>query len=121
MHILLINPNIVTQKGDFFSSGMPYMPVSLAYLAAVLRKEHDVQVIDAFGEAADKMNVQGDYFIQGITIPEILARVDKQVQHIFTYAGQVVSHTIHLEIIKAMRNQFPNVPITVVENTQSVV
>ncbi len=121
MHVTLINPNIVTQKGDFFSSGMPYMPVSLAYLAALLRKEYDVQVIDAFGADTHRMTIQGDYFIQGITIREILTRIDKQTQHIFTYAGQVVSHTIHLEIIKALRQQFPNVPITVVENTQSVV
>ncbi|MBI4017173.1 MAG: radical SAM protein [Candidatus Aenigmarchaeota archaeon] len=121
MRVTLINPNIVTQKGDFFSSGVPYMPVSLAYLAGVLMKKNDVQIIDAFGEAPQKMHVKGDYFIQGLTIQEILSKVKNDTEHFFTYAGQVVSHTVHLDIIKALRKQFPATPITVVENTQSVV
>lgn len=50
MQVTCVNPNLVVQRNDPFTTGIPYMPVSLAYLTAALRaKSHDVQVIDAFG------------------------------------------------------------------------
>ena len=46
--ITFINPNIVTQKGDFFGTGIPYMPIVLAYAASFLReKGFDISVVDA--------------------------------------------------------------------------
>ncbi len=122
MHVTLISPNIVTQKGDYFSSGIPYMPVTLAYLTAYLReKKHEVHVIDAFGECPEKITLQDNYIIQGLTLPEILQRVQPNTQHVFLYAGQVVSHNTLLALIHTLRNQHPELPITIVENTQSVV
>ena len=53
MHITLINPNIVSQKDDFSGSGIPYLPIGLALLAAYLREQgHAVHVVDAFGLGA---------------------------------------------------------------------
>ncbi len=37
--IILINPNNITQKGDFFGTGIPYMPIILAYAASYLIKK----------------------------------------------------------------------------------
>ena len=63
MKITLINPNIVTQKGDFFSSGIPYMPMTLAYLAGYLQsKGNEIKVIDAFGEKPTQVRSEGNYF-----------------------------------------------------------
>ena len=50
MPVTLINPNLVVQRNDPFTTGIVYMPISLAYLGASLRKEGiDIQVIDAYG------------------------------------------------------------------------
>lgn len=96
------------------------MPISLAYLAAYLRtKGHTVQVIDAFGENPHKITIHGNYYRQGLTIPEIIEKI-QTTDHFFTYAGQVVSHNSHLDIIRAIREKHPQIPITIVENTQSV-
>lgn len=121
MNITLINPNVVTQKGDFFSSGIPYMPLTLAYLSGYLRsKGHKITVIDAFGEKPTQIQDTGKYYLQGLTVQEIVSRIPKNTEIIFAYAGLVVTHNTNLKIMTAIKQQF-NVPIAVVENTQSVV
>src|SRR3989344_7304486 len=121
MKITLINPNIVTQKGDFFSSGIPYMPMTLACLAAYLRTcEHELTIIDSFGEKPTQVTQQGNYFIQGLTIPEICEKVPKDTEAVFVYASLVVTHNTNKRIIQALKTH-TNSPIIVVENTQSVI
>ena len=69
MKITLIAPNIVTQKGDFFGSGVPYMPLTLAYLAGFLRHNNkEIQVIDSFGENPFCITKTDKHFVQGISI-----------------------------------------------------
>ena len=98
------------------------MPVSLAYLAGFLReKGHAVHVIDAFGERPENITIQGTHIIQGLTTSEVLEKISVQTQHVFVYAGQVVSHTSLLALIREIHQQHPSLPITVLENTQSVV
>jgi len=121
MQITLINPNIVTQADDVFGSGIPYMPITLAYVAAYLRKSgYTVKVIDAFGENPTKVRRKNDKYIQGLDIHEIIERINKNTQLICVYAGLVVAHSITLEIINAIKQTFKT-PIVVIENTQSVV
>ena len=48
--ILLINPRLVVQKHDTFTTGIVYMPIGLAYFSDGLTKlgfEHEV--LDLFG------------------------------------------------------------------------
>ncbi|MEM7819766.1 MAG: radical SAM protein [Candidatus Aenigmatarchaeota archaeon] len=121
MKVVLINPNIVTQKNDFFGTGIPYMPITLAYAASYLRKKgHEISVIDAFGENPWKLRKIDDKYIQGLDTNEIIKKIDKNTEIICIYAGLVVTHEINLEIIKNIRKKF-NIPIVVIENTQSVV
>lgn len=121
MNVTLINPNIVMQKGDFFSSGIPYLPMTLAYLAAYLRsKEHAVTVIDAFGENPTKVTTVGNYFVQGLTPQEIAAKVSPHTHTVFFYASLVVTHNNNLRILQELRKK-TSAPIIIVENTQSVV
>jgi len=50
MHVALVSPPLVHQRGDPFG-GIPAMPTGLAYLASWLRERGiDVSLIDAFGE-----------------------------------------------------------------------
>lgn len=122
MKIALISPNITTQKGDFFGSGIPYMPIPLAYVAAYLRKKgNNIQVIDGFGENPFKVKQEGEFFVQGLSAGEIVERIANDTEAIVVYAGQVVTHLATIHIIKAIKKDFPEVPIIVMENMTSVV
>src|SRR5262249_19892700 len=60
----LINPNVLVQRNDPFTTGIIYMPIGLAYVAASLRaSELPVKVIDAFGEAPRNVRKAGDFMI----------------------------------------------------------
>ncbi|MBI4145262.1 radical SAM protein [Candidatus Woesearchaeota archaeon] len=120
MHVTLINPNICMQRGDFFGTGIPYLPMSLAWVAGYLRQKHSVTVIDAFGEKPMQMRTEGKLHVQGLTVPEILARVPQDTDIIFVYAAKVVAFTVTKAIVAALRKQF-EIPIVMLENTQSVV
>ena len=49
--VVCINPNLVLQKNDLFTTGIVFMPFGLAYFAgALLKNSYNCEVIDAFGE-----------------------------------------------------------------------
>lgn len=118
MEITLINPNIVTQKGDFLGSGIPYMPISLAYLAAYLKQKHNITVIDAFGENPFSIYEEKDLFVQGLTYNQILSKI-KKTEAVIIYANSIMGYDIFLNLIKKIKKKF-NVPIIIAENSQSV-
>ena len=121
MKVTLINPNIISQKGDFFGSGIPFMPITLAYAAAYLQERgHELTVIDAFGENPQKITVEGNLFIQGLDINEIISRVPSDTEAIILYASLVVTHQANLQIIKKLKEKF-SVPLLILENIHSVV
>jgi len=120
--ITIITPNIVSQKNDVAGSGIPYVPISAIYTATYLKsKGFQVKVIDSFGENPWKVVVEGDFLVQGLGLNEIVKKVPKVTKVILTYAAQVITHSVHLRIIKRLKEEFPKVPIVVMENSQSVV
>ncbi len=121
MRVTLINPNIVSQKDDFSGSGIPYLPIGLAYLAAWLRaRGHDVHVIDAFGEAPQSIRSTRTHFIQGLTAEETAGRIPADAEVLGFYAHLTVTHTALLEIIRAARRRFPRLPALALENVNKV-
>jgi len=121
MKVTLINPNIITQKGDFSGTGIPFMPITLAYVASYLeKKRHDVSVIDAFGEDPGKITSKGEFFIQGLNTDEILHRIPKNTDAIIIYASLVITHNATLQIVNAIKSTL-NVPVIAIENIHSVV
>jgi len=122
MKALIINPNIVTQKGDFFGTGIPYMPIIPAYIAAYLRgKECDVKVIDAFGEDPSIKRVENEKFIvQGLSYDKIIGRINGSETLICIYAGHLVEHFVVINIIDKIRNKHPRIKIAIIENSQAV-
>lgn len=121
MKLTLINPNIITQKGDFFGSGIPFFPITLAYTASYLRENHhQVQVIDAFGENPKKITETKEQFIQGLDTEEIINKIEKDTKVIIIYASLVITHNANLQLITQIRKQF-TIPIIVLENIHSVV
>ncbi|MBW2982351.1 radical SAM protein [Candidatus Woesearchaeota archaeon] len=120
--ITLINPNIVTQKGDYFGSGIPYWPITLAYIAGLLKK-HKIkyEVIDAFGKIPQQVFRNGTTIVQGLFTEEIVERVSKHSKYIIIYSGLVFSHERVLYIINSLNENYPKKKIIVVGNIHQVV
>ncbi len=121
MKFNLVNPQLVSQKTDIFSSGIPYFPIELAYVASVLKKAgHEVNVIDAFGENPFKFGDFGKgFFFQGITNLEVAAKLDASADATIIYASLVSAHSIVLALCKAAKEKTRK-PVVVFENTQQV-
>jgi radical SAM superfamily enzyme YgiQ (UPF0313 family) len=89
-------------------------PLSVAYLAGSLSAAgHDVQVIDAVGEAIGAMHpgFRPDIVINGLSIPEIVARIRPDTQ--FVGISCLFSHEwpVIRRLIAAIATRFPTVPI----------
>ncbi|MAG15637.1 hypothetical protein CMO88_01095 [Candidatus Woesearchaeota archaeon] len=119
--ITLINPNIVMQKDDLFGTGIPYMPVELAYVAATLRaKNIEFKLIDSFGLNPKQITRLDSQFVQGLTTDQILAQIPSSSKYIVVYCGLVVTFRVITQIISAVKEKFPNIPVICIENTQQV-
>jgi anaerobic magnesium-protoporphyrin IX monomethyl ester cyclase len=120
MGVVLVNHPLVSLRNDVLGSGIPYVPVSLAYLAAFLRdQKHPVTVIDGFGEAPLQKRQTPTHLIQGLTPEQIAAKIPADADLIMLYAGNVVAHEELLTILRHLRSTMQK-PIVIFENTQAV-
>ena len=121
MRVALISPALVVQRADPFTTGIVYMPVGLASVAAAARHDGlDVTVIDAFGEATTSVRGDGAFWIFGLTPDTVAERVPAGTTLAVVYANAVANHLSVLELVRAVRRQHPQMPIAVLENTQAV-
>lgn len=119
--VVLINPNLVVQKNDPFTTGIVYMPLALAYVAAALHEQNfSPTVIDAFAEKPRQAHRWNHYLLMGLTPQEILIRIPAQTQAIIIYAINLNNHLSTLQILRTIKQAHPTVPILILENTQSV-
>jgi radical SAM superfamily enzyme YgiQ (UPF0313 family) len=119
--ITLVNPNLVVQRNDLFTTGVVYMPVSLAYFAATLRTNGvECTVIDAFGERPNQCRIEKGFLIRGLTPTEVAEHVSSQSEAVVLYASNLTYHRSIVAIAKAIRRANNSVPIFVMENTQAV-
>jgi anaerobic magnesium-protoporphyrin IX monomethyl ester cyclase len=123
--IVCINPNLVLQKNDLFTTGIVFMPFGLAYFSGTLIKEgYNCQVVDAFGENPNQIWKEGDFVFRGLQPLEIVDQIKigstETPKVFFIYAINLTYHCATLNIIKQLNNSFPSVPIAVLENTQAV-
>lgn len=119
--IALLNPNLVLQRNDPFTTGIVYMPVGLAYVAATLRKAgFPCQVLDAFGEAPRQAMLRDRFMMLGLRSDEVVQRMSPETRAAFVYAGQLTHHVALCELIHTIRRRRPEVPVVILENTQAV-
>ncbi|NQY73154.1 MAG: B12-binding domain-containing radical SAM protein [Candidatus Margulisbacteria bacterium] len=120
MKTTLINPPLISQKNDPHT-GIIYMPFMLAYLSSYLKKVgHEVQVIDGFGEAPMQFDTLDKLQVQGMSVPDIVSKIQPDCQMIFIYFSGVVAYRIIEEILKEIKCVYPNVMCVLVENSQAV-
>ncbi|EQC45893.1 radical SAM domain protein [Bacteriovorax sp. BSW11_IV] len=119
--VTLISPNLVLQKNDIMTTGIVYMPVSLAYLAGELRTHnYQCNVIDSFGESPNQWREKGNFIYRGLTPQEVSSMVSRDSSLIAIYAMSLIAHDSIVEIIKELKNKFPEKKIAILENSQAV-
>ena len=75
MRVCLINPPRIQPK--VWGKPSVYQPMDIAYVAAVLEKEHEVQVIDVPNEGWGNLEeIDGAKYRQGLKNEEIIARIN---------------------------------------------
>lgn len=119
--ITLINPQLVTQYGDYLGSGIAYLPLTLAYVASVLKKKYSLTVIDAFGENPFNLFIENRLIIQGLSFDEINEKVHASSHLVVIYFNSVASNYIINTIIKNIKKKHPDMPVAVIENSQGVI
>jgi len=121
MSIIFINPNLVVQRNDPFTTGIVYMPIGLAYAAAVVRDAgHPVHVIDAFAEGPELGRKRGKFTTFGLSEADVLAHIPSDAQAVFVFAINLTNHLAATHIVSVVKQDRPNLPIIILENTQAV-
>lgn len=120
MKICLISPRVAIQKNDFLGSGIPYWPIELAILASTIRKNDDVQVIDMFGSRPKEIERHQEFYLQGISITEMLHQISEPPELFMIFAISYMSHDEILRCISAIREKYEYSKIGVMENSQAV-
>jgi anaerobic magnesium-protoporphyrin IX monomethyl ester cyclase len=119
--VVLINPNLVVQRNDPFTTGIVYMPVGLAYIAAALRDaDIPVRVIDAFAEKPRQAHRVDTFSLMGLIDAEVVARIPEDTGMIFIFAINLTSHVSTIAILRALKAEYPHLPVVILENTQAV-
>jgi len=121
MSTVLINPNLVVQRNDPFTTGIVYMPVSLAYVAASLREKGiSVTVIDAFAQKPNRARSAGKFVMYGLEYEEVVKQVPDEIRVAFIYAINLTNHISTTGIVRALKKARPDLLIVILENTQAV-
>jgi anaerobic magnesium-protoporphyrin IX monomethyl ester cyclase len=119
--IALINPNLIALRNDPFTTGIVYMPVSLAYVAAGLRAaEIPIEAIDAYALNPFKARRRDQFLVVGLSPEELLERIPTQARAAFVYAINLTNHNATMEIVRALKQARPDLPVVILENTQAV-
>jgi anaerobic magnesium-protoporphyrin IX monomethyl ester cyclase len=121
MTAVFINPQLYVQKNDKFTTGIVYMPIALAYLVAHF-KSHNIktQLLDLFGSSPKICTEENGSLVFGKKIDEFNLKDLNNAKCFFVYANQVANHLSVVEIIKYLKKKYPNIPISVLENSQAV-
>jgi anaerobic magnesium-protoporphyrin IX monomethyl ester cyclase len=121
MSAVLINPSLLAQRSDPLTTGVAFLPVGLASLAAALRQQGiAVTVLDAYGLAPFRTRIEADVLSFGLTPDEVVERLPRNASVVFLHADQFGNVGSLLEILQALKHARPALPVVVVENTHSV-
>ena len=119
--IVLINPNLVILRSDPFTTGIVYMPLGLAHVAAALGAARvPLQVIDAFAQRPRQARREGKFLMLGLSYAEVVEQVPADAGVVFVYAINLTNHLSTVGIIQALKRARPDLPVVVLENTQAV-
>ena len=114
VRLVLLNPPGLKPQGGL-QMHTPNPPIGLAYIASSLRRaDHDIQVIDAVGEAPDNITLapfRRDFMVQGLAVPEVVSRIRHDPEVIGITCMFSSQWLIAREVIAGVRARFPRTPI----------
>lgn len=120
MNILLINPELVVNPNDKFTTGIVYLPIALASISANLEKyNYNHKIIDLFGNNPRNIKKINNHLFIGDDINDYKNDINNS-SAIFIFANQVINHLSILKIISSIRKINSNIKIFTFENTQAV-
>lgn len=114
MKVVLLNPpGLKPLKG--LQMHTPNLPIGLAYVAAALRQAgHEVQVLDAVGEAPDRISratFRRDLLVQGLSPAELAERVPADAGLVGVTCMFSSQWLVAREVLAAVRARLPKVPL----------
>lgn len=120
MKFLIINPQLLFNSKDKFTTGIVYLPIALASISSNLKKDNiNHKIIDLFGNNPKKISKLDNFFVLGESIEKYSKEI-KSCQAVFVYANQVINHLSIINIIKKIRSLNTLIKIFTFENTQAV-
>jgi radical SAM superfamily enzyme YgiQ (UPF0313 family) len=111
--LCLIRPAEGVSLGALTST-TPTLPLGLAYLASSVRAAgHEIQMIDAVGEAPDRITQHDQLHAIGLDNAQVVARIDRDADLIGV--GNMFSHNWPLarELLHQIREAFPHTPLLI--------
>ena len=121
MSAVFINPQLIVQQNDKFTTGIIYMPLTLAYVISSFKnKKINTKVIDLYGDNPTKCSKSENSLIFGNAIEDVNQNELETAKCFFINANQVGNHISILNIIKFLKKKFSKKPIIILENSQAV-
>jgi anaerobic magnesium-protoporphyrin IX monomethyl ester cyclase len=120
MEAVLINPKLIINKKDMLTTGIVYMPIGLAYVNSILKKENiPTLVLDLFSSNTKKTKIQNNFLEIGEDIEFYFDKFNNN-SVFFIYANQIINHNYIIYILEKLRDKFPNNTIAIIQNSQAV-
>lgn len=120
MECIIVNPKLVFNPSDKFTTGIVYLPIGIASISAVLNsKKIHHKIIDLFGNNPTRIKKENNFSFLGDDI-EFFQEDIRKCKSIFLYANQVINHISIINILKKIKEINTNIKIFTFENTQAV-
>ena len=111
MKIQLIHPPVYINRHGL-TALRPSLPLGLAYIASVLRKDgHEVTVVDALGLAPGNMVPEGDIWRLGLSVEGLIDSIDADTRVVGVTSMWSYSWPIVRELICALHEARPDLKI----------
>ena len=121
MTTLIINPQLCVLRKDKFTTGIVYLPITIAAVSANFKKERiNHSVVDLFGSNPFKFNETEKFEVYGEENEILDNQITNNCKVIFIFANQIINHYSIIEIIKYIKKKYKNIKICILENTQAV-
>ena len=93
MTAILINPKLIINRKDKFTTGIVYMPIALAYINSILLKSKiNTKIIDLFGSNPNKVKINQNKLELGNDLAKYDNILSERDAVYFLYANQVINH-----------------------------
>ena len=103
MECIVINPKLVFNPSDKFTTGIVYLPIGIASISAVLNsKKIHHKIIDLFGNNPTRIKKENNFSFLGDDI-ELFQEDIRKCKFIFLYANQVINHISIINILKKIK------------------